>query len=224
MNLPPNTGRERSPLPEHGGAAAFHQALLFLDAVEAGLVLRRGLDAGASPAWLAQACITPALERIGEDWDQGALALSQVYMAGRIAEEVVEDLFPLEAETPAGPAPAVALLEDFHTLGKRMVQVTLRAAGRPCADYGRVTVEELVTRILSQPPSLVLVSTLMLRSALRVKAVKDALRAVGCHVPIVVGGAPFRLDPGLWREVGADGFGRDAADAIQLVDRFGRRP
>ena len=35
-----------------------------------------------------------------------------------------------------------------------------------------------------------------------------------------VGGAPFRLDTGLWQEVGADATGRNSAEAIALVDRF----
>jgi len=35
-----------------------------------------------------------------------------------------------------------------------------------------------------------------------------------------VGGAPFIFDPNLWQEVGADAMGRNAADAIKLLQKY----
>ncbi|RWX44604.1 B12 binding domain-containing protein [Candidatus Electrothrix aarhusensis] len=63
----------------------------------------------------------------------------------------------------------------------------------------------------------ILISTLMLRSALRVKQVKQLLEQAGSSVKIIVGGAPYRFDPLLWQEVGADAMGANAAEAIEAV-------
>lgn len=41
--------------------------------------------------------MVPALDRIGTGWENGTIALSQVYMSGRICEEVVDDLLPTGA-------------------------------------------------------------------------------------------------------------------------------
>ena len=60
----------------------------------------------------------------------------------------------------------------------------------------------------------------MLRSALRVRALRAALDALGVHPFLIVGGAPFRFDAALWREVGADGCGHSASDAVTLVERY----
>jgi methanogenic corrinoid protein MtbC1 len=60
----------------------------------------------------------------------------------------------------------------------------------------------------------------MLPSALQVREVRAGLWAAGANVRVIVGGAPFRLDTQLWREVGADAMGRNAAEAIELVRRF----
>lgn len=49
---------------------------------------------------------------------------------------------------------------------------------------------------------MLMLSVLMLRSALDVSRVRAGLRAGGRGVVLVVGGAPFRLDPGLAAEVG----------------------
>jgi methanogenic corrinoid protein MtbC1 len=62
-----------------------------------------------------------------------------------------------------------------------------------------------------------LVSTLLLPSALRVKDLRRRLDELHAPTRLIVGGAPFRLDPQLWREVGADANGNSATDAIALV-------
>ncbi|MFW5855403.1 MAG: cobalamin-binding protein, partial [Thermodesulfobacteriota bacterium] len=67
---------------------------------------------------------------------------------------------------------------------------------------------------------LLLISALMLPSALRVEKVKDLLDRFGSRTQIVVGGAPFRIDPQLGREVGADAVGNSAADAVAIIERF----
>lgn len=214
------------PIGSDARCPAFMEALLAVDQARAHQVLRAGLDEGVPPLALADGCITPGLEAIGSGWERGDLALSQVYMAGRITERLVEALFPVPADLrPGGPALALALLEDYHAMGKRMVQLVLRSSGHASDDLGRVTAEELVEKVLAGRYDLVLISTLMLRSALRVRTVVDGLRRAGCSVPVVVGGAPFRFDRNLWREVGADGFGAEASDALRLVAEFtGRRP
>jgi methanogenic corrinoid protein MtbC1 len=67
----------------------------------------------------------------------------------------------------------------------------------------------------------------MLRSALRVKKVKQLLEQAGSPAKIIVGGAPFRFDPLLWEEVGADAMGANASEAIKavscLLEKFGER-
>jgi methanogenic corrinoid protein MtbC1 len=42
------------------------------------------------------------------------------------------------------------------------------------------------------------------------------------EVKIVVGGYPFNQSSRLWRSVGADGFARDAVEAVQVANQLGR--
>jgi methanogenic corrinoid protein MtbC1 len=102
-----------------------------------------------------------------------------------------------------------------------MVRSMLAAAGVEVADLGRVTVEGLLDQVRTRGYRLVLVSVLMLPSALRVRALVDGLHALGLEVPVIVGGAPFRLDPELAARVGATAHGTTAADAVALVARYG---
>ena len=165
--------------------------------------------------------MVPALIRLGEEWNAGKVALSQIYMSSRICEDIVERMLPATATERKGhPRLAIAVLCDYHTLGKRIVLSVMRASGFDVLDYGRMEVDELVKRVLADDVKILLISVLMLPSALKVKALRAALEAKGSRVRIAVGGAPFLFDPDLWREVGADAMGRNAAEAVSIVQRW----
>lgn len=112
------------------------------------------------------------------------------------------------------------VLGDYHELGKRIVYAVLRASGFELFDYGRLDVDGLVARAQADGVHVLLVSTLILPSALQVAAVSRRLRASNPGIRIAVGGAPFRFDHQLWREVGADAMGASAADAVGLLRRW----
>ncbi len=77
--------------------------------------------------------------------------------------------------------------------------------------------KKLVERALADRIRVLLISTLMLNSALRVRDLVDGLRAAGQDTKVIVGGAPFRFDPELWREVRADAMGYSASDVTDIV-------
>jgi methanogenic corrinoid protein MtbC1 len=56
----------------------------------------------------------------------------------------------------------------------------------------------------------------MLPSALKVKRIQEETK--GLKTKIIVGGAPFRLDPELWKEVGADGYCKDASEIFNMLE------
>lgn len=205
---------------------ALLQALLTLNRVQA-QELMAAARAEHPPLEVIEILIRPALERIGRLWESGECALSQIYMSGRICEELLEELFDEapadDASTPAANPPrlAIAVLEDYHLLGKQIVRTVLRAAGYRVRDYGRQDVETLVELVRSDGIEVLFVSTLMLPAALRVRTLVERLRAVAPGVRVVVGGAPYRFDDQLWREVGADAVGLSAGDVLAILERLG---
>lgn len=174
-----------------------------------------------APMQVVEQVVVPALERLGDAWSAGRIALSQVYLGSRICEDMVERVLPaMAAERRGRPRHAIVVLADYHLLGQRIVLAVMRASGFDILDYGRMDVDELVERVVADGIDILLISVLMLPAALKVKAVRAALEARGRRVRIAVGGAPFLFDPELWREVGADAMGRSAADAVAIVRRW----
>ncbi|MBI2851486.1 MAG: cobalamin B12-binding domain-containing protein [Chloroflexi bacterium] len=204
-------------------ARRLETALLSLDepAVREVLVLP---EASSSPLKFVDQVIVPVLEDIGKGWEDGKVALSQVYMSGRILETLVSTmLFQTHHRRESQPKMAIATLIDYHFLGKRLVSSALKTSGYELFDYGRVDVDEAVGLVSRDGIDVLLLSTLMLPSALRTHDVKLKLKAAGLRTKVVVGGAPFRLDPTLWKEVGADAAGRTASDAVEIVNRLAQK-
>ena len=196
----------------------FEQALLSLDRLAAWEILQQ-TGKKQTPMQLIEQVVVPVMERIGDGWNQGRIALSQVYMGGRICEELVDKLLPKEApERKYQPRMAIAVLEDYHLLGKRIVYAAMRASGYELKDYGRSTVDDLVNHVREDRIKVLLVSALMLPSALRVRQLVTKIEEIGADVKIIVGGAPFLFDARLWKNVGADAMGKNATEAVKIIE------
>ena len=57
----------------------------------------------------------------------------------------------------------------------------------------------------------------MLNSALDVKEFILKLREENLRTKVVVGGAPFRFDANLHKEIGADAYGKSASDVLEII-------
>ncbi len=212
-----------SAAPHSASLTAMLEALLAVDRVRAGRIVKDSCIPG-SPVTCVETLIVPALEEIGRCWEDGTVALSQVYMSGRICEEIVDVMLPAgDPQRKGQPKLAIAVFEDHHTLGKRIVFSVLRAGGYEITDYGHgVMADDLVHMVLRDDPQILLISTLMLPSALRAKEAIARIRNELPKTKVIVGGAPFNFDPSLWQEVGADAMGRTATETLEIVNLFAR--
>lgn len=201
-------------------ALQMRDALESLDRPRVEKIFQHALSQQA-PMQVLENLIVPALEQLGEEWSSGQIALSQIYMSSRLCEDMVGRVLPpMAPERKSQPRHAIVVLNDYHTLGKRIVLSVMRASGFDTLDYGRMEVDELVERVIADDLKILMISVLMLPAALKIKQVRAALSARGVQVRIAVGGAPFLFDAGLWREVGADSMGRNAAEAVAIVRRW----
>ncbi len=199
-------------------AQQFEQALLASDRIKSDELLGKALTQHSSSEVIEQ-LIVPTLVKIGKAWELGEIALSQIYMSGRLCEQMVDELMPAGIQVAElQPRLAIAVLNDYHFLGKKIVYSMLRASGLELVDYGHKTVEDLLTSVQQDNIDILLISVLMLPSALKIKAFREQLGQY--KLKLIVGGAPFIFDRQLWHEVGADAVGYNAADAVTLVHKM----
>jgi len=203
-------------------AIELEQALISLNQNNAEAIIKEALS--ANPAIDATGLlISHTLTNIGEAWGKGNVSLSQVYMSGLICERIIEKVLPASSfKFDTQPTMAIGVFEDYHLLGARIIFSTLRASGFNLINLGGgLTINALIDIINDQKIEILLLSVLMLPSALRIKKLIEKLN--NHHVKIVVGGAPFRLDQELWKETGAYAFGNDSADALKIVTDLTKR-
>ncbi len=197
--------------------AQFEQALLSLDQITTKEILRQGME-NSSPLQFVEQVVVPALEQIGDGWESGDVALSQIYMSGRICEKLVDTILPpKDPQRKYQPKMAITVLEDYHLLGKRIVYSILRASGYEVLDYRQTDVNGLIQQVKKDDVKILLISTLMLPSALRVKNVR---KSIPNSIKIIVGGAPFLFDDDLWKEVGADAMAKSASESIAVINNI----
>lgn len=196
----------------------FEQALLATDQATAARQLLESYRQNG-PVVAFNDLVIPALVRIGSGWEEGEVALAQVYMSGKLSQQLIADLPTPATDARADqPSLAIGILEDSHVLGKQIVVQMLLSAGYAVTDWGaRLSVAEVVDRVARQRIEVLFLSVLMLRSALLVSQVRQELSQRNLHPVIVVGGAPFRFDPDLAAEVGADYCGRSASDVLPIL-------
>ena len=174
------------------------------------------------PIQIANVLITPTLQKIGEKWDDGSVGLAQIYMAAKICEDVIDKLISFkEIEIKDHPKIGIVVFEDYHELGKRTIQMYLHNSGYNIIDYGAgIVSEDLLRNVKRDNIELLFISTLMLRSALRIKDFIDKKNEAELNIKIIVGGAPFNFDTELWKVVGADAYGRNPSDVLHLLSEF----
>lgn len=197
----------------------FSETLLAIDRLGAKEIVE-DLSRDYAPIKLIEEIIVPSLELIGKGWQDGTYALSQVYMAGRICEEIVDGLLPPgDPNRKDQPKMAICVLNDHHQLGKIIVYSVLRASGFEVMDYGVKDVNDLVERVQKDKIEILLISVLMLPSALKIRQVKEKIDGMDHNVKLIVGGAPFRFDDKLWKTVGADAMCSAASEAVPTLEQ-----
>ncbi|MCF2139973.1 MAG: cobalamin B12-binding domain-containing protein [Candidatus Lokiarchaeota archaeon] len=170
--------------------------------------------------------IRTVMESIGKKWEQERIALSQVYMAGKLIEMEIELHLKNSKNNDTirnqkwNKKVYTCVYEDYHALGLLILNSTLRMAGFQVINLGiGLTEEELCNYVSSKQITLLLISTLMLASAKHLKNTIQSLRKINPNIKIFVGGAPFNLQTDLWERIGADGSGMSPYSIIPILDQ-----
>ena len=113
---------------------------------------------------------------------------------------------------------------DIHDIGKNLVATILSASGFQIFDLGTsVTPEQFVAKAKEVDADIVGISALLTTTMAGQKAVIEALDRNGLRprVKAIIGGAA--VTPKWAAEIGADGYSRNAIDALELAKNLMRK-
>jgi methanogenic corrinoid protein MtbC1 len=162
---------------------------------------------------------------LGHRWLSGNITIAQEHFCTAATQVIMSRLYPTVFATPRNGKRLVAASVggELHELGIRMVADLFELEGWDSYYLGANSPpSSIVEALRSQGAQLLCLSATMvwhlpgIESVLRL--VREAFPAEKLHV--IVGGAPFNLSPGLWKEIGADGYASDAVGAIRVGNQL----
>lgn len=179
------------------------------------------LKKGARPEDILQKGMISAMEVIGGKFKDGTVFIPEVLLSARAMNEALLVLEPyLAGEKSKVPSRILigTVRGDLHDIGKNMVSTMLRGVGFEIRDLGiNVATETFVKAVAEQKPDVLAISALLTTTMPEMKKIIAALKTAGLRdtVKVVVGGAP--VNEKFARDIGADGYGGDAGEAVSLV-------
>lgn len=184
---------------------------------------RQAVEAGIDPLEAIDAGFVPGIDHVGHEFSLENMFLPELVLAGEAMKAAIAVLEPemqrigVEREIH-GTVVLAAAPGDIHDIGKSLVGTMLAASGFRVIDMGvDVPIDAVVEKVREVGADIVGVSALLTTTMLGQRDVIEALRAAGLReqVKVMVGGAP--VTPEWASEIGADGFGEDAAQAVSLA-------
>ncbi|MCD4672403.1 MAG: cobalamin-dependent protein [Anaerolineaceae bacterium] len=180
------------------------------------------LDAGLDPLILVNEAIQKPLEKVGKDFENGDVYLPELILVGDAARSASDVIMPhISAEDLEGSLQGKAVIGvvsgDLHDIGKNIVAAFLAAQGLKVIDLGTdVAPKTFVETVVRENAQYLVISTLLSTSRPFYRQIISLLEARGKRGEtfILVGGGP--VTPKWANEIGADGYGRDAKDAVNL--------
>jgi len=199
--------------------------LLTFDADRFVETVKKSINQGYDPIEVVNA-LTQLLKEIGKKFENGEIFLVHLVVAGDAARRAtVEVLEPLikkrgEKREALGKVVIGTVVGDIHDIGKNIVAMMLFTAGFEVYDIGKdVPAEEFVKKTRESNADIVALSALLTTTLPAQRDVIEALKKAGLRekVKVLVGGAPATAK---WaQEVGADGYGEDAIEAVKVAKK-----
>ncbi len=163
----------------------------------------------------------PCQYEIGRLWQSNVVSVAQEHYCTAFTQLIMSQLYPYifrSDRTVRGTIVAACVSGELHEIGARMLCDLLEMEGWNTIYLGaNVPTAGIVDVLRDNHSDILAVSASM---TFHIRAVREVIAAVRLASPptrILVGGYAFKIAPGLWRDVGADYWTKDAVDAISLI-------
>ena len=183
-------------------------------------ITKEALEIGEKPAELLNQVLLPAINQVGEFFDQGKYFLPQLIASAEAMKNSIEVLEPLLQTGGTGeemPVVVIATVEgDIHDIGKNLVALMLKNHGFHVIDLGKdVPQAKILESAKEHHAEFIALSALMTTTMQRMREIVAAAKEEGITAKIIIGGAVITQEYA--DEIGADGYSKDAADAVKLA-------
>ncbi len=184
-------------------------------------LVRRAVDAGDDPNRIINEALIAAMDVVGQKFASNEIFVPEMLASAFTMKKGLEIVKPRlggEKSKSMGTIMMGTVKGDLHDIGKNLVIMMLEGAGFNVVDLGvDLSVEKVVEKVEEIKPRILGLSALLTTTMPEMKRVIEVLEQKGLRqkVKVLVGGAP--VDARFAEKIGADGYGKDAAEAVRLA-------
>ena len=184
-------------------------------------LIEKALEYEIDPQQIINQAMIPGMDVVGRKFSSNEIFVPEMLVSALTMNTGLAILKPLlqsEGSGSRGTIIVCTVKGDVHDIGKNLVKMMLEGAGFSVIDLGvDLSVENLVEKIKQFQPDILGLSALLTTTMPEMRKVIEVLENEGLRdsLKIMVGGAP--VDTAFAEKIGADGYGKDAAEAVQLA-------
>ncbi len=181
-----------------------------------------GLIGSRSAMDIVEGEIIPALNTVGDGFENKKIYLPQLLMSAEAARScvtVIKSAMPEEKTAQKGRVILATVKGDIHDIGKNIVKLVMENYGFAVTDLGKdVSPEMVLSEAVRLGADIVGLSALMTTTLPAMEETVRLLRFNAPRVKIMVGGAVMTADYAA--KIGADGYAADAMGAVRCAEEL----
>ncbi len=182
---------------------------------------QRAIDEGLGATEILNEGLLAGMDVVGQRFGANEIFLPEVLLSARAMNagmDLIKPLLVADDVPSLGKVVIGTVKGDLHDIGKNLVGIMLKGAGYEVIDLGAdVAAERFVETADTEGAQVIGLSALLTTTMTGMKDVVELVKAKGLErkVKVIVGGAP--LSQAFADQIGADGYGYDASNAVDLV-------
>ncbi len=160
---------------------------------------------------------------IGRLWQINEITVAQEHYCTAATQMIMSQLYPriFQSKKNGHRMIATCVGGELHEIGIRMVADFFEMEGWDTYYLGASTPTESVLKtIQSTKPDIVAVSVTMPFNITEITKLISDIHGLDTSLKVIVGGGPFNIAQDMWKSVGADGYSKDAQEAIKTAHKL----
>lgn len=189
-----------------------------------GTLINKALEEKVSARDIVDNYLIPAINQVGKFFDEKKYFLPQLIQSAETMKKGFTCVEPLLKQTSVAEEKEVVIVlatvkGDIHDIGKNIVALMLRNYGFKVYDLGKdVSAETIINEAKNLNAHIIGLSALMTTTMVEMKEVIKLAKEQNLNCKFMIGGAV--VDAEYAKEIGADGYSRDAYEAVKLAKRL----
>ncbi len=184
--------------------------------------VKEAMGQGKEPGEIIDTMLIPAITHVGELFDKQIYFLPQLISSAETMKTAIEYLEPMLKKDDAKELATIVMATvegDIHDIGKNLVVLMLKNYGYRVIDLGKdVPAQTIVDTAKKENAKIIGLSALMTTTMTQMKTTVNLVKEEELDIKVIIGGAVITQDYA--DEIGADGYSKDAQEAVKLVKRL----